>query len=188
MYQNPCENESHIAKLSESDNESELCDSTICEVESVQIECERDTPKEKSEVDDSQSEVDSKTNTLLSTSSVVSHIVQVDIKEEELNVQQPTPLEVKDEEITLVGDGVLPVPWFHHEDLIPTAPTSTEEDVKGNNNGVELNIHQEKVSKSENSSVLLNILHSEFNALNLHNVELITHDEVLTRISLDDSL
>jgi hypothetical protein len=35
MHQHPCENESHIAKLSESENKSELCDSTQCEVESI---------------------------------------------------------------------------------------------------------------------------------------------------------
>lgn len=41
MYPNPYENECHIAKLSENDKESELCDSTICEVESISIECEK---------------------------------------------------------------------------------------------------------------------------------------------------
>jgi hypothetical protein len=35
VHQYPCENESHIAKLSESENKSELCDSTKCEVESI---------------------------------------------------------------------------------------------------------------------------------------------------------
>ena len=184
MYLNPCENESHIAKLSENDKESELCDSTICEVESISIECERDTSTEKREVDDSQTEVIAEINNLLSTSSVVSHIVQVDIKEKELNVQQPAPLEVNDKEITTVGDGVLAVPWFHDDDLISTTPTTTEEDVKGNNNGVELNPHQEEVRMSENSSVPLNIPCSEISMLNLHNVELITHKEVLTRISV----
>jgi hypothetical protein len=38
LLPNPCENESHIAKLSESVNKSELCDSTKCEVESLHFE------------------------------------------------------------------------------------------------------------------------------------------------------
>ena len=33
--QNPCENESHIAKLSASENKNEMCGSTKCEVESI---------------------------------------------------------------------------------------------------------------------------------------------------------
>lgn len=188
MYPNPYGNESHIAKLSENDKESELCDSTICEIESIPIECERDTSTEKKEVDDSQTEVIAKINDLLSTSTVVSHIAQVDIKEEKLNAQQPAPLEVNDEEITMVGDGVLGVPWFHHDDLIPTTATITEEDIKDNNNSVELNIHHIEVCKSENFSVPLNIPCSEISTLNLHNVELIIHKEVLTIISLDHFL
>ena len=81
---------------------SELCDPTIYEFEGIQIEGARDTLKEKKEVDDGQSEVDFETNTLISTFSVISHIVYVDIKEEESNVQQSTPLEINDEEITTV--------------------------------------------------------------------------------------
>jgi hypothetical protein len=47
MHQHPCENESHIAKLSESENKSELCDSTQCEVESINKWSVRDTPHKK---------------------------------------------------------------------------------------------------------------------------------------------
>jgi hypothetical protein len=35
VQQNPCENESYIAKLSTRENKSELCDSTKCEIESI---------------------------------------------------------------------------------------------------------------------------------------------------------
>jgi hypothetical protein len=35
VHQNPCENESHIAKLIVSENKSEMCDSTISEVEII---------------------------------------------------------------------------------------------------------------------------------------------------------
>jgi len=47
VHQYPCENESHIAELSESENKSELCDSTKCEVESINKRSVRDTPHKK---------------------------------------------------------------------------------------------------------------------------------------------
>ena len=50
-------NESHIAKLSESVENRELCDSTKCEDESIQLESVRDTPKTMGEVAESESEV-----------------------------------------------------------------------------------------------------------------------------------
>jgi hypothetical protein len=40
VQQNPCEDESYIAKLSARDNKSELCDSTKCEIESIHNESE----------------------------------------------------------------------------------------------------------------------------------------------------
>ena len=43
VHQNPCENENHIAKLRESENKSELCDSTHYEVESINNMSVRDT-------------------------------------------------------------------------------------------------------------------------------------------------
>ena len=65
---NPCENESHTTILSESVIKSELCDSTIREVESIHFESmrEKDT---MSVVDDSACE-DISTNVIISTSSV----------------------------------------------------------------------------------------------------------------------
>jgi len=47
MHQNPCENESHIAKLSANENKSEMCDSTKSEVESINKRSVRDTPHKK---------------------------------------------------------------------------------------------------------------------------------------------
>ena len=122
--------DSHIAKLSESIENRELCDSTICEDESLQCESVRETPRTMSEVDDSESEVIANLNNLLSTSSIVSPIVQVDLKEEKLNTQQPTPLEVKDEGI-IKSAGALATPPSCYDELMPVAPTSPEEDVKG---------------------------------------------------------
>lgn len=75
MRENPCDKESHIAKLSESAEKSKLCDSTKCEVEYIQNISVRDTPEEKREVDDSPCDVLSKINALISTPSVVSHNV-----------------------------------------------------------------------------------------------------------------
>ena len=47
VHQYPCENESHIPELSESENKSELCDSTKYEVESINKRSVRDTPHKK---------------------------------------------------------------------------------------------------------------------------------------------
>ena len=67
-----CENKSHIAKLSESENKSELCDSTKCEIESINNMSVRDTPHKKKELHCKTCE-DVFSNPLISTSSVVSH-------------------------------------------------------------------------------------------------------------------
>ena len=44
VHQNLCENEGHIAKLKESENKSELCDSTHYEVKSINNASVRDIP------------------------------------------------------------------------------------------------------------------------------------------------
>ena len=69
----PCENESHLAHLSES--ESELSASTICEFECFHFEGMSDTPLELREVVDRSCEAISISNNLTSTSSVFSHCV-----------------------------------------------------------------------------------------------------------------
>lgn len=110
----------------------------------------------------------SKTNDLLFTSSVVlCNIMQVCKEKEELNAKQTTPVVERDDK------------------TLPITPTSTEEDVKSNNNDVELVFHQENASNCENYCVQLEIPRSE---LILHNVNLITYKEVLTRIFPNDSL
>jgi hypothetical protein len=40
LHQNPCEIQSHIAKLSAKESKSEMCESTKCEIESIHNECE----------------------------------------------------------------------------------------------------------------------------------------------------
>ena len=47
MHQILSENESHIAKSSESENTSELCDPTQCEIDSINKNSVRDTPQKK---------------------------------------------------------------------------------------------------------------------------------------------
>ena len=83
---NPCENESHIAKLSVSVIKSELCDSTKREDESIHSESMRETDN-MSVVDDRTCE-DISTNVIISTSGVVSFDLQVVFEERELDVQQ----------------------------------------------------------------------------------------------------
>ena len=91
VRQNICENESHIAKLSEGENKSELCDSTKCEIESINKWSVRDTPHKKRELHRKTCEDDFNTNPLISTSSVVSQNAQVcKKKEEEMAAQQTT--------------------------------------------------------------------------------------------------
>ncbi|CAD6339449.1 unnamed protein product [Miscanthus lutarioriparius] len=77
VHQNPCENESHIAQLRESENKSELCDSTHCDVESINNASVRDTTKKNRELECKSCEDIFETNTLISTSSVVFPNVQV---------------------------------------------------------------------------------------------------------------
>ena len=77
VHQNPCENESHIAKLRESENKSELCDSTHYEVENIKNASVRDTPQKNRELECKSCEDIFKTNILIFTSSVVFPNVQV---------------------------------------------------------------------------------------------------------------
>jgi len=98
VHENPCENESHIAKLSESENKSELCESTICEIESIHHEIERYTPHKKRDLDCKLCEDVFETNPLIYTSSVVSQSVQVCKKnEEEMAAHHITTLDEKGE-------------------------------------------------------------------------------------------
>jgi hypothetical protein len=51
VKQNLCENESHLAKLRESENKRELCDSTHCDVESINNANVRDIPQKNRELE-----------------------------------------------------------------------------------------------------------------------------------------
>jgi hypothetical protein len=87
VLHNPCENESHIAKLSESVIKSELCDSTKREVESIHFESM--SKNQNTRVVDDRICEDISTNVTLSTSSVVSCDMQVAFEESEPPILQP---------------------------------------------------------------------------------------------------
>lgn len=72
--------------------------------------------------------------------------------------------------------------------MISTTPILTKKDDQGNTIGVEFIVHQEKVCKTETSTISLMIPQYEFFVLNLHTMDLITHKEIITRISPLDSL
>ena len=77
VHQNLCENESHIAKLRESENKSELCDSTHYEVENIKNASVRDTPQKNRELECKSCDDIFETNILISTSSALFPNVQV---------------------------------------------------------------------------------------------------------------
>jgi hypothetical protein len=81
VLHNPCENESHIAKLSESVIKSELCHSTKREVESIYFESMSEN--ENTRVVDDRICEDISTNVTLSTPNVVSCDIQVAFEERE---------------------------------------------------------------------------------------------------------
>ena len=93
VHQNLCENEGHIAELRESENKSELCDSTHYEVESINNKSVRDTTQKNRELECKSCEDIFETNTLISTSSVVFPNVHVcNENEEEMDAHDNTYL------------------------------------------------------------------------------------------------
>ena len=100
MQQTPCENESHIAKLSASENKSKLCDLTKCDIKSIHNESERYTPHKKRELYCKMCEDVYESNPLIPTSSVVFQSVQIckDI-EQEMFAHHSTPLDQRSEKI-----------------------------------------------------------------------------------------
>ena len=77
VHQNLCENESHRAKLRESENKIELHDFNHCDVESINNTSVRDTPQKNRELECKSCEDIFETNTLISNSSVVFPNVRV---------------------------------------------------------------------------------------------------------------
>ena len=104
MHQILSENESHIAKSSESENTSELCDSTQCEIDSINKKNVRDTPHKKSELHFKTCEDAYNSNPLISISSVVSQNVKVCKKNEEEIAAHNSVILDKASEKVVTGD------------------------------------------------------------------------------------
>jgi hypothetical protein len=117
LHQNPCEIESHIAKLSATENKSELCDSTKCEIESIHNECEGYTPHKKTELDYNMCEDNYDSNPLIPTSCVVSQSVQVSKEtKKEVISHHITPLVERCENIVIVQNQFVAAINMKHED------------------------------------------------------------------------
>jgi hypothetical protein len=129
----PCEHESHLAHLSESD--SELSDShPICEYECFHLEDMSDTPSELREVVDRSMEAITHSNNLTSTSSVFSHVA-IGSMEDEFPIMEKMYMVHEDDAITpcLIEDEH----GGHMEPTTSTTPTSYERDYKGTYMGVD---------------------------------------------------
>ena len=128
----PCENESHLAHLS--DSESELSASTICEFECFHFEGMSDTPLELREVVDRSSEAILNSNNLTSTSSVFSHCLLGSMADETPHLDMPVPPMEKmymedDDDATqcLLQDGQV----GYMEAPTSSTPTSHEREYQG---------------------------------------------------------
>jgi hypothetical protein len=77
LHQNPCEIESHIAKLSAKESKSDQCDSIKCEIKSIHNDCEGYTPHKKTKLDYKMCKDVYDSNPLISTSCVVPQSIQV---------------------------------------------------------------------------------------------------------------
>jgi hypothetical protein len=129
----PCEHESHLAHLSESD--SELSDfHPICEFECFRLEDMSDTQSELREVDDRSMEDIAFANTLTSPSFVSSYVA-LGSTEDEFPLMETMYMVHEDDDISpcLLQDGHVD----HMDPPTSTTPTSNESAYKGNNIGVD---------------------------------------------------
>ncbi|KAK1599246.1 hypothetical protein QYE76_026997 [Lolium multiflorum] len=123
----PCENESHLAHLSESD--SELSDfHPICEFECFHLEDMSDTLSELREVDDRSMEDIALSNTLTSPSFVSSYVA-LGSTEDEFPLMETMYMVHEDDDISpcLLQDGHVD----HMDPPTSTTPTSNESAYKG---------------------------------------------------------
>ncbi|KAK1580766.1 hypothetical protein QYE76_037337 [Lolium multiflorum] len=129
----PCEHESHLTHLSESD--SELSDfHPICEFECFHLEDMSDTQSELREVDDRSTEDIAFANTLTSPSFVSSYVA-LGSTEDEFPLMEKMYMVHEDDDISpcLLRDGHVD----HMDPPTSTTPTSHESAYKGNNIGVD---------------------------------------------------
>jgi len=146
VHQNPCENENHIAKLRESENKSELCDSTHCDVESINNASVRDTTNKNRELECKSCEDIFETNTRISTSSVVFPNVQVcNENKNEMAAHDDSILVESSEKVAIHPNQLCATQNMNHDDesgkiseassMILALPQS----IKGNENNSNLN-------------------------------------------------
>ncbi|KAK1602022.1 hypothetical protein QYE76_027127 [Lolium multiflorum] len=123
----PCEHESHLAHLSESDGE--LSDfHPICEFECFHLEDMSDTQSELREVDDRSMEDIAFANTLTSPSFVSSYVA-IGSMEDEFPIMEKMYMVHEDDDITPCLQEVKDVD--HMDPTTSTTPTSNESDYKG---------------------------------------------------------
>ncbi|KAK1602120.1 hypothetical protein QYE76_017163 [Lolium multiflorum] len=123
----PCEHESHLAHLSESDGE--LSDfHPICEFECFHLEDMSDTQSELREVDDRSTEDIAFANTLTSPSFVSSYVA-IGSMEDEFPIMEKMYMVHEDDDITPCLQEVKDVD--HMDPTTSTTPTSNESDYKG---------------------------------------------------------
>jgi hypothetical protein len=159
LHGNPCEIESHIAKLSARENKSELCDSTKCEIESIHSECEGYTPHKKTELDYKMYEDVYDSNPLISTSCVVSQSVHVSKEtEKEVISHHATPLVERGDNIVVVQNHfVAPINMKREDEggknseVQPIVYIQTSK-LKGNENYSDLNLQGTLFSNHDKTS------------------------------------
>lgn len=157
MQQRPRENECHKAKLWASENRSELCESTKCNIESIHSESERYTPHTKREQSCKTSE-DDFSNTLNPTSSVVFQSVQV-CKEvdKEMFARHTIPLDEESGKIASAQNQFAAATSTNHEDgggkslEEPSIVYTQSSKLKGNKNFVDLNLQGKMISNHDNT-------------------------------------
>ena len=153
VQQNLCENESHVAKLRESENKRELCDSTHCDIKSINNSSVRDTPQRDRELECKSCEDIFETNTLISTSSVVFPNVQVcNENKEEMAAHDDSILVERSEKVAIHPNQLCATQNMNHDEksgkileassMILALPQS----LKGNENNLDLSLENKMVS------------------------------------------
>jgi hypothetical protein len=156
VHQNLCENESHIAKLRECENERELCDSTHCEVESIKNASVRDTPQKNRKLECKSCEGIFSTNTLMSTSSVAFPNVHVyNENKEEMAAHGATILVERSEKVSIYSNQLYTVQNRNQDrengkiSEVQSMILAPSKSLKGNENNSDLSLQNKVVSNSD---------------------------------------
>jgi hypothetical protein len=171
VLHNPCENESHIAKLSESVTKSELCDPTKHEVKSIHFEST--SKNESTRVVGDRICEDISTNVTMSTPSVVSCDMQVAFEERESAI-----LQLASPSCALSLEEAVSVPPTCEEHVIQIGTVLELQPAMENfSESTPLLVPSGDLSCTNVSAPCDTLLHSNFG-----HVVLMTHKEVLARI------